>query len=88
MKFDLVNLQQRVKKSFEPMRPITAKFISSQPWSLPHPQPSRGRMFTVSICHTRQCRKRQSGALKERFLVEAKTLTYTPEETRQLRLHW
>lgn len=51
MKFDLVNLQQRVKKSFEPMRPITAKFISSQPWSLPHPQPSRGRMFTVSICH-------------------------------------
>ena len=87
MKFDLVNLQQRVKKSFEPMRPITAKFISSRPWSLPHPQPSPGRMLTVSICHTKQCRKRQSEALKERFLVKAKTLTYTPEETTQLRLH-
>lgn len=31
MKFDLVNLQQRVKKSFDPMRLITAEFISSQP---------------------------------------------------------
>ena len=81
MKFDLVNLQQRVKKSFDPMRAYNGgvHFISTRP------QPSPGRMFT--ICHTRQGRKRQSGALKKRFLVKAKTLTYTPEETRQLRLH-
>lgn len=90
MTFDLVNLQQRVKKSFKPMRPITAELISvyvEAPRSLPRPQPSPGQMFTVLICHTRQCRKRQGGALKVRSLVKAKTFTYTFEETSSLCLH-
>ena len=87
VKFDLVNLQQRAKKSFEPMRPITAEVISVNievTKGLPRPQPSPGRMFTVLICHTRHCRKRQNGALKARSLVKAKTFTYTSEETSPL----